>query len=129
MDINLVALIGYNDQFETYELKNGKLIPYDFSYLRDTKNFSDIAKVVDGLGPSINMILEVQNNKALTNNFVKEANKANLFVHVYTLRADSLPSYAKTIEELFELILFEAGANGIFTDFPDLGINFLNKKQ
>lgn len=127
MDIKLVALVGYNDWLETYEFKNNKWTPYDFTYLQNPKNFKEIAKVVDGLGPTINMLFTLQNNKASPNDFVKAANAAGLAVHPYTLRADSLPPYVSSADELFDLVLFQAGANGVFTDFPDLGVQFLNQ--
>lgn len=128
MDIKLVALVGYNDWLETYKLKNNKWIPYDFTYLQNPKNFKEVAKIVDGVGPTINMLFDIQDDRVVPNNFVKEANKNGLDVHPYTLRADSLPPYVKDSDALFELVLFGAGANGIFTDFPDLGVQFLENK-
>ena len=127
MDIKLVALVGYNNWLETYELKNNKWIPYDFTYLQDSKNFKDIAKVVDGVGPTITMLFNIQDNKAVENGYAKLAAKAGLAVHPYTLRADSLPAYVKSADDLINLVLFEAGASGIFTDFPDLVVEFLDK--
>lgn len=129
MDLKLVALVGYNDWLETYELKNGKWQPYDFSYLQDSKNFSEIAKVAQGVGPTLDMLYSVKNGKLLPNNYCKDALKSNLNCHPYTLRADSLPNGLKSVNEAFELILYKAGADGIFTDFPDLGVKFIESKK
>ncbi|PWW13326.1 MULTISPECIES: glycerophosphodiester phosphodiesterase [Pseudidiomarina] len=50
---------------------------------------------------------------------VPHAHQAGLKVHVYTLRADQLPSGFASYEEL-KKALTELGVDGIFTDFPDL---------
>ena len=128
MDIKLVALVGLNDWLETYEEKDGKWQPYDFSYLTDVKNYPDIAKIVDGVGPTYALIFDTQKSKKgkiVANDFVKNAHKFKLEVHPYTIRADALPDYAGSVEELFDAVLFKAGADGVFTDFPDLGLKFL----
>ena len=128
MDIKLLAGIVPNDRKETYELKDGKWVLYDFNYLLDPKNFNDIAKIVDGLGPSIDMLLTIKGKKAMPNDFVRRANKAGLEVHPYTARADALPPYVKSFNELLDLVLYKVGANGLFTDFPDLMGEFLATK-
>lgn len=50
-----------------------------------------------------------------------------LKIMLNTIRADALPSWAKSADELFDAILFKTGADGVFTDFPDLGLEFLRK--
>ena len=128
MDVKLVALLSRNEWKETYELKDGQWEPYDYSYLLDPKNFNEVAKVVDGLGPSIDMLLTIKGKKAMPNDFVRLANKAGLEVHPYTARADALPPYVKSFNELLDLVLYKVGANGLFTDFPDLMGEFLATK-
>lgn len=130
MDIKLVALVGLNDWLETYELKNNQWQPYDFNYLVDVKNYPEIAKIVDGIGPTYALIFDTQKSSKgniIANDFVKNAHKFKLQVHPYTIRADALPSYAASAEELFDAVLFKAGADGVFTDFVDLGLKFLAK--
>ena len=41
-----------------------------------------------------------------------------MVVHPYTARKDKLPAYVDNIDELYEAILYQAGADGLFTDFP-----------
>ncbi|WP_258864357.1 glycerophosphodiester phosphodiesterase family protein [Campylobacter upsaliensis] len=130
MDIKLVGLIGLNEWEETFEFKNGKWQNYDFSYLIDVKNYAEISKIVDGLGPSYILLFDekkLKNHKIVPNDFVKNAHKYDIKVHPYTIRADALPSWAKSADELFDAILFKTGADGVFTDFPDLGLEFLRK--
>ncbi|EPS9496147.1 hypothetical protein ACVM5X_000730 [Campylobacter upsaliensis] len=88
MDIKLVGLIGLNEWEETFEFKNGKWQNYDFSYLLNIKNYAEISKIVDGLGPSYILLFderELKNHKIVPNNFVKNAHKYNIKVHPYTI--------------------------------------------
>jgi len=57
---------------------------------------------------------------------VSNAHQYNLKVHAYTFRADQLGSF-KTFEELLNVALYEANIDGVFTDFPDKAVNFINK--
>lgn len=132
MDIKLVALIGKNEWNETYEKIGSELKPYNFTYLLTPKNFAQISKIVDGLGPSYDMLIDLEKSskkKIIVNDLVKNAHKNSLFVHPYTIRADDLPPYANNVNELYNVILFKAGADGVFTDFPDLAVEFLESKK
>lgn len=132
MDIKLIALVAFNEWLETYELKNNNWQAYDFSYLMDAKNYSTIAKIVDGLGPTYAMLFDTQKSKKgeiVPSDFVKNAHKHGLKVHPYTARADALPVYAKDMDDLLDAILFKAGADGVFTDFPDLALQFIGQKN
>ncbi len=131
MDIKLVALIGLNDWEETFEYKDGKWQNYDFSYLLNAKNYGEISKIADALGPTYTLLFDAEklkDKKVVANDFVKNAHQYKMKVHPYTIRADALPDYVKDVNELFEAVLFKAGADGVFTDFPDLGIKFLEQK-
>ena len=52
-----------------------------------------------------------------------------MIVHPYTVRADALPKYCTDVNELYQAILIDADADGVFTDFPDLGVAFLEKES
>ena len=57
---------------------------------------------------------------------VKLAHKYNLKVHPYTVRKDSLPAYAGTMEELLTILFDDLKVNGVFTDFGDIAVKYLN---
>jgi glycerophosphoryl diester phosphodiesterase len=57
---------------------------------------------------------------------VKNAHKNNLKVHAYTFRADKLDGFT-TFNELLHVALFDANIDGVFTDFPDKTVKFINK--
>ena len=61
--------------------------------------------------------------------FVKLAHDNNMVVHPYTVRKDKLPAYVDNVDELYEAILYQAGADGLFTDFPDLGLNYIKNHK
>lgn len=131
MDLKTAMLLGYNDWKETYELKDGKWVEFDFNYLLDPKNFKEVSKYATGLGPTYEMLFDLKKTKKgaiAVNDFVKNAHANGMVVHPYTVRADKLPAYCNNVDELFKAILIDADADGLFTDFPDLGVAFLEKQ-
>ncbi|MEM8796213.1 MAG: glycerophosphodiester phosphodiesterase [Pseudomonadota bacterium] len=110
----LVQLIAENAWQESPDV--------DFDYLRTEAGLREVAEVADGIGPWLNHILD-QDLKPT--GLVEVAQSAGLAVHPYTLRADALPHTASDHNTVLEAILFGAGADGIFTDFPDLAVNYL----
>lgn len=132
IDLKTVILITGNDSKETYELKDGKWEPYDFNYLLNPENFAEIAKYADGMGPAYNMLFDLKKTTKghiVVNDLVTNAHKHGMVVHPYTVRADALPDYANNVDELYQAILIDADADGVFTDFPDLGVAFLKKHE
>ena len=86
----------------------------------------EIAKVADGIGPSLDGIVAGKTDGVVRfTDLVNNAHELKLAVHPYTFRADDLPRYASSLEELFEIFILRAGVNGVFTDFPDRGANFV----
>jgi glycerophosphoryl diester phosphodiesterase len=60
---------------------------------------------------------------------VEDAHRHGLAVHPYTLRADALPDYAADFEVLLDLVVHRAGVDGLFTDFPDLAVEFIRRGE
>lgn len=81
--------------------------------------FTEYATVADGIGP------------AISDNIVAIATKAHaakLFVHPYTLRIDDLPKWTKSTDALLHTLFDEAQVEGLFTDFPDVVVKYLQTK-
>ncbi|MCI5968274.1 glycerophosphodiester phosphodiesterase [Helicobacter sp.] len=129
MDVNLVFALGKNEWNETYALENGKWVAFDYTPFQSGKRNAELAKIVMGIAPNYNELFTIKENKAQPNAFVKNAHKHKLKVFVWTHRADALPSWTQSSDALLDAILFKAGADGVFTDFPDLGLQFLKKVQ
>ncbi|KAA1189699.1 glycerophosphodiester phosphodiesterase [Pseudohalioglobus sediminis] len=112
----LIQLIGENDWQE-----DGGM---DYDAMRTESGIQRVAAYASGIGPWIPHVLDAQlRPTALTG----LAHKYGLLVHPYTLRADELPPAANSVDTLHEALFNAAGVDGLFTDFPDLTRNFLNR--
>ena len=72
--------------------------------------YSVTSKIVDQGGADL---------ATFVTSFVDQAHANQLAVHVYTLRADALPNYAKTFSQAMQVLIKQAQVDGVFTDFPD----------
>ena len=89
-----------------------------------------VASYADGIGPSMDLIVapDSVSTKLKTTNLVELAHDLNLVVHPYTFRRDFLPSYAADYDELVEIYLKDIGVDGLFTDFPDLTVEYIESR-
>jgi glycerophosphoryl diester phosphodiesterase len=97
----------------------------DYAALRTPKGLAELAKVADGIGPAIHQVL---NEAGKPTPLVSEAHAAGLKVHPYTLRADDLPGFATSPDEVHRALFGEAKADGLFSDFPDLTVRWLQSR-
>ncbi|MDO4691178.1 MAG: glycerophosphodiester phosphodiesterase [Fusobacterium sp.] len=132
MDIKLVQLIAYTDWHETEEKdKNGKWVNYDYEWMFKEGAMKKIAKYADGVGPGWYMLIDdkkSESGKIVYTPMVKDIATTKMELHPYTVRKDALPPFFNNIDEMFDALFNKAGATGVFTDFPDLGVKFLEKK-
>ena len=113
-----------------FELKSDlKLIQLLEGYHSENK-LKEIAEYADGVGPWFQTIIKGKDNNGhfIITDFVKNAHKQSLLVHPYTFRKDSFPEYFENFNQLLEVGLFIANFDGIFTDFPDKAVAFLNNR-
>ncbi|MES2595249.1 MAG: glycerophosphodiester phosphodiesterase [Verrucomicrobiota bacterium] len=82
---------------------------------------AQVAKVADGIGPDIKLVIAP--DRKLTT-LVKDAHALGLKVHPYTLRVDALPKFAESADDLLTLLFGKAGVDGLFSDFPDIALNW-----
>ena len=85
-----------------------------------------IAAYADGIGPEKRLVIPVNADGSLAppTDLVARAHAVNLLVHVWTVRPekDFLPAgYHGNVAAEFEA-LRRLGVDGVFTDFPDLGV-------
>jgi glycerophosphoryl diester phosphodiesterase len=117
VDLKLVALISGEDEDE---------------WMISADGISDIAQYADGIGPSVSLIVDrdSQPGSLVISDLVALAHANGMQVHPYTFRLDSgqVPIYANSFEQMLEIFLFEAGVDGVFTDFPDRAVEFLRSR-
>ena len=100
----------------------------DASHWFTAAGLAETAKFADGVGPSLATIVtgKLKADRKVTD-LVKHAHAAGLLVHPYTLRADDLPKIVDSMDDAFGLLFSEAKIDGLFTDFPDLAVQWRDK--
>lgn len=138
VEYKLVQLIAETSWQETLLLIAGKLQNYDYQWMREPGAMAEIAEYADAIGPWFPMLVDQKASKQLSrqqgkasvqfNRMVKEAHQAGLLVHPYTMRLDpgEIPDYATDFEDLLTLFYEKAGVDGVFTDYPDRAVQYLN---
>ena len=91
-----------------------------------------IAAYADGIGPEKRLVQPVNSDGTLgaPTDLVARAHAAGLLVHVWTLRIDKEflpPGYKGDAAAEFRTFR-ELGVDGIFTDFPDVGVKALKAR-
>ncbi len=99
----------------------------DYDYLKSEDGITEMARVVDGIGPWLPQVITglSENGSAVVTPTLIAAQRAQLLVHPYTLRADQLPKWAGDMDIALKAIFDDAGIDGIFTDFPDQAVQYL----
>lgn len=131
-DLKLVQLIAENAWGETFAAAaDGTLQPYDYAWMHTPTGLRELARIVDGIGPAFSMLVAdaSQPGMPVISSLTRDAHAAGLLVHPYTFRRDRLPDYVTDFEALLELFLFDVGVDGVFTDFPDLAVQFRDTRD
>ncbi|WP_456377482.1 glycerophosphodiester phosphodiesterase [Lutibacter sp.] len=97
-------------------------------FKEEEDKLEEFSKYADGIGPWVQQIIVGENEDGTWkfSKLVSNAHQLNLKVHAYTFRADQLGEF-KTFEELLTVALYKANVDGVFTDFPDKVVEFINK--
>lgn len=115
----LIQLIGENDWGEDSDV--------DYDYLRTPAGLDDVAGYARGIGPYLPHVYlgRTATGGARLSTLVSDAQARGLLVHPYTFRRDELPAGIGSFAELMDIFVRQAGVDGLFTDFPDLAIEYL----
>lgn len=91
--------------------------------IENPKNFQELTHIssyADGVAPWYkNLISKNRVEKIIFNSLINDAHKLGMFVHPYTFRVDEFSEFS-SFKHMVKAILFEADADGGFTDFPDI---------
>ncbi|MGI9317115.1 MAG: glycerophosphodiester phosphodiesterase [bacterium] len=121
--IPLVQLIGENRWWPDSQT--------DYDFLKTADGLNEIAKYASGIGPWYRQIYLGLNkdNVAEYSTLVRDAHKAGLAVHPYTLRADQYPEEFSSFEELLNAMLVMQKVDGVFTDHTDRVRHFIDQSK
>lgn len=133
IDLKLVQLIAETSWNETMRLIDGQLVPYSYEWIFKKGAMEKIAQYADGIGPWKPMLVSDKSTKdnIILMDMVAAAKKQGLIMHPYTFRkeVDRIPAYAKDFDDLLDIFLYQADVDGVFTDFPDLAVKFIEKTK
>ena len=117
----MIQLIGDNSWGEDSQV--------DYNFLRTPKGLSYVASYAQGIGPFVPHIYlgKTASGDVQLSELVKLAHACGLLVHPYTLRRDELPEGIDNFAELLKILIHQAGVDGLFTDFPDIVVDFLRR--
>ncbi|NNJ27894.1 glycerophosphodiester phosphodiesterase family protein [Alienimonas chondri] len=96
----------------------------------DDDELADAAKVVDGLGPGWAAVARLEDGTYRSTGLAERARAAGLAVHPWTARADAMPKGSDGAEGFAALhaALIDAGATGVFSDFPGRSSQLIHRK-
>jgi len=89
------------------------------------KGLEKIKEFADGIGPEKDQLLEINGKQVKPSELYKNAKELGLFMHPYTFRIDSLPSYVDDYYQLLKIFIDDLQVDGLFTDFTDLTKQFV----
>lgn len=118
----LIQLIGENLWGEDGDV--------DYTAMRTPQGLAKVASYAAGIGPWLRQIYLGKSDDGLVSlsTLVSDAHANSLQVHPYTFRRDDLPPGVSSFSELLDIFLSTAKVDGLFTDFPDLVVNYLRNQ-
>lgn len=80
-----------------------------------------VAGFAQGIGPALRLVLPSARgeDRRPGTSLIELARESDLLVHPFTVRSDRLPPGFDTLNDLLALLVGELGVDGLFTDFPD----------
>lgn len=118
VDLQLVQLMGTSEEYR---------------WMLDATGIKRLAQYVDGIGPSAFLLVRPESTAAdiKITNLTELAQAEGLQVHPYTFRRerDQMPPFASDYDDFLRLFLVDVGVDGVFTDFPDLTVQFVESMQ
>lgn len=100
----------------------------DFAHLCTPAGIKELARLVDGIGPPLSRIVTwPKAGDPAASGLVAIAHAEKLVVHAYTVRTDELPRHCAGSDDLHAALFRLAGIDGVFTDFPDVTLRWLQR--
>ena len=118
MDLRLVQLMGRTAKYH---------------WMLSSAGMQQVSDYADGIGPSILLLIdpESKDGDVKATRLVEYAHDAGLQVHPYTFRRerDQMPPFSKDYADFLRWFIDVVGVDGVFTDFPDLTVEFIESER
>jgi glycerophosphoryl diester phosphodiesterase len=104
----------------------------NYTYWASEIGLKNISSFAQGIGPYKDLLIELDSS---SEKYVKpseltiNAKKMGLAIHAYTFRVDGLPLYVTDHDEMLRIFVEEVKVDGLFTDFPDVAVDFLRRMK
>lgn len=98
----------------------------DYDKMLTAEGIKKISTYASGIGPWMAQLVD---KKGRPTNVVKNAKKHKLDVHTYTARNDQLPPGVKDFAALHKMLFVAVGVDGVFSDHPDLSMDWIAKNM
>lgn len=120
-ELKLIQLIGENSWKESGS---------DYDAMRTDTGLDDVARYADGIGPEISQLVFWDSTGRLdSTGLTARAHARDLQIHPYTHRIDSLPPSAPDSDSVLRALFDAERVDGLFSDFPDVVVRFLNSRR
>lgn len=131
MDFNLVQFIVYIDWNEIQQKQvDGKWVNYSYDWMFKSGVMVQIVQYVDGIGLDYYMLvvegLKLGVVKLMV--MVKEVYVSYLQVYLYIVCVDQLLEYVINVNQFYDVLYNQVGVDGLFIDFLDKVVQFLDVK-
>lgn len=117
MALRLVQLMGTSEEYH---------------WMLSESGMQKVATYADGIGPSVFLLVARDSTETdiKVTGLVELAHALNLQVHPYTFRRErnQMPPFARNYEDFLRIFFVDVGVDGVFTDFPDLTVRFIESE-
>jgi glycerophosphoryl diester phosphodiesterase len=120
--LRLVQLIGENQWHEAAT---------DYERLRSAAGLAEVARYAQAIGPWLPQVVTWPAPGAAPTvmPLARQAHAAGLAVYPYTFRIDQLPDNSPDADAAQHALFELAEIDGLFTDFPDVTLEFLRRRS
>lgn len=112
------------------ELKSPLPLIYLLGSMPKPEAIQEASTFCDGLGVLYTLVVSGRKSdgRPEVTDLVATAHQHGLQVHVWTFRSDALPPFADRTDELLNWLVIDGGVDGIFSDQPDIVVQWRNEQ-
>jgi glycerophosphoryl diester phosphodiesterase len=129
LNIKLIQLIDTNDGKENMQEEWGELVSYNYDWMFSKSGLRSIARYAAGVALPKTMLSDASGTPLLTD-FVEDAHQLGMSIYTFPINRDDhlLLPYVSSFTEELEFFYYTAGVDGIFTDYCQDGLSYLQNR-